>query len=173
MERTKAKEKPLCMSERERVHQVIQLMGPKCVPLCLVSEARVEGKFTLCSPRAASTNQNRAKVSRRTRGPMGSEHSSLQLFSPLHFLSFLHDDEAEAEGTERRKKVTISRSRHNWTFQKKRAVLPDWTIYWTLGHFLKPLVANNLPKSPTILGNFCKGIKVYHFSCEIIFGQFL
>ena len=115
MERTKAKEKPLCMSERERVHQVIQLMGPKCVPLCLVSEARVEGKFTLCSPRAASTNQNRAKVSRRTRGPMGSEHSSLQLFSPLHFLSFLHDDEAEAEaeGTERRKKVTISRSRHN------------------------------------------------------------
>ena len=39
MERTKAKEKPLCMSERERVHQVIQLMGPKCVPLCLVSEA--------------------------------------------------------------------------------------------------------------------------------------
>ena len=29
----------------------------------------------------------------------------------------------------------------------------------------------NLPKSPTFLGKFCKGVKIYHFSSEIIFGQ--
>ena len=31
----------------------------------------------------------------------------------------------------------------------------------------------NLPKSPTYLGNFCKVVKIYHFSCEIIFRQLL
>ena len=30
-----------------------------------------------------------------------------------------------------------------------------------------------LPKSPTYLGNFCKGVKIYQFSSEIIFGQLL
>ena len=28
-----------------------------------------------------------------------------------------------------------------------------------------------LPKLPTLLGNFCKGLKNFHFSSEIIFGQ--
>ena len=28
-----------------------------------------------------------------------------------------------------------------------------------------------MPKSPTFLGNFCEGVKIFHFSCEIIFGQ--
>ena len=28
-------------------------------------------------------------------------------------------------------------------------VWPDWAIFWTLGHFLKPVAAINLPKSPT------------------------
>ena len=42
-----------------------------------------------------------------------------------------------------------------------------------LGKFLKPLAAINLPKSPTFLGNFCKGVKIFHFSSEIIFGQLL
>ena len=28
----------------------------------------------------------------------------------------------------------------------------------------------SLPKSPTFLGNFCKGVKIIHFSSEIIFG---
>ena len=41
------------------------------------------------------------------------------------------------------------------------------------GQVLKPLAAINLLKSPTFLGNFCKGVKIYHFSCEIIFGQLL
>ena len=53
------------------------------------------------------------------------------------------------------------------------SVWPGWAIYWTLGHSLKPLAAINLPKSPTFLGIFCKGVKIYHFSSEIIFGQLL
>ena len=42
-----------------------------------------------------------------------------------------------------------------------------------VGNFLKPLATINLPKSPTFLGNFCKGVKIYHFSSKIIFGQLL
>ena len=38
------------------------------------------------------------------------------------------------------------------------------------GQLLKPLATINLPKYPTFLGNFCKGVKIYHFSKEIIFG---
>ena len=39
--------------------------------------------------------------------------------------------------------------------------------------FLKPLAAINLPKSPKFLGNFSKGVKIFHFSSEIIFWQLL
>ena len=39
-------------------------------------------------------------------------------------------------------------------------VWPDWALYWTLGNFLKPLATMNLSKSPTFLGNFCKGVKI-------------
>ena len=53
------------------------------------------------------------------------------------------------------------------------SVWPDLAIFWTLGNFLKPLATINLPKSPTFLGNFCNGIKIYHFSSEIIFRQLL
>ena len=49
----------------------------------------------------------------------------------------------------------------------------DWAIYWTLGNFLKPLTTINLSKSPTFLSIFCKGVKIYHFSSEIIFRQLL
>ena len=52
-------------------------------------------------------------------------------------------------------------------------VWPDWAIFCTLGNFLKPLATINLPKSLTFLGNFYKVAKMYDFSCEIIFGQFL
>ena len=51
-----------------------------------------------------------------------------------------------------------------------RAVGPDWAIYWTLGKFSKSLATINLPQSPTFLGNFCKGIEIFHFSSEISFG---
>ena len=40
------------------------------------------------------------------------------------------------------------------------------------GPFLKALATKNLPKSPTFLGNFCKGVKIYHFSSVIILGNF-
>ena len=46
-------------------------------------------------------------------------------------------------------------------------------FFWTLGNFLKPLAEINLPKSPTFLGKFCKGVKIFHFYSEIIFGQLL
>ena len=39
------------------------------------------------------------------------------------------------------------------------------------GQIFKALATINLP--PTFLGNFCKGVKIYHFSSEIIFGQLL
>ena len=52
------------------------------------------------------------------------------------------------------------------------AVWPDWAIYRNLGNFSKPLATINLPKS-TFLGNFCKGVKIFNFSSEIIFGQLL
>ena len=41
------------------------------------------------------------------------------------------------------------------------------------GQILKPLATINLPKSPTFLGTVCEGVKIYHFSNEIIFGQLL
>ena len=41
------------------------------------------------------------------------------------------------------------------------------------GQLFKPLAAINLPKSSTFVGNFCKGVQIYHFSSEIIFGQLL
>ena len=45
--------------------------------------------------------------------------------------------------------------------------------FCTLGNFFEPLATTNLPKYITFLGNFCKGIKMYHFSSETIFGQLL
>ena len=42
--------------------------------------------------------------------------------------------------------------------------------FWTLGNFSKHLATIDLPKSLTFLGNFGKGVKIYHFSSEIIFG---
>ena len=51
----------------------------------------------------------------------------------------------------------------------RRLVCPDWAIYWTLGKFLKLLATINLPESTTFLGNFCKGVKISHYSCEVIF----
>ena len=56
--------------------------------------------------------------------------------------------------------------------QQRRPVWPDWAIYWILGNFLKSLVTIKLPKSSTFLGNFCNGVKMYHFSSEIILGNF-
>ena len=40
------------------------------------------------------------------------------------------------------------------------------------GELSKPLAAIDLPKSLTFFGNFCKGVKIYHFPSEIILGNF-
>ena len=42
-----------------------------------------------------------------------------------------------------------------------------------IGQLLKPLATINLPKSPILLGNFFKGVKIFNFSSEIISGQLL
>ena len=40
------------------------------------------------------------------------------------------------------------------------------------GNFSKPVATIILPKSPLFLGNFCKGVKIFHFSSGIILGNF-
>ena len=52
------------------------------------------------------------------------------------------------------------------------AVWADWAIYCTLGNFSKPVATIILSKWPTFLGNFWKGVKIFHFSSEIILGNF-
>ena len=52
------------------------------------------------------------------------------------------------------------------------ASVTRWGDLLDFGQLLKPLATINLPKSPTFLGNFCIGVKIYLFS-EIIFGQLL
>ena len=47
-----------------------------------------------------------------------------------------------------------------------------WSIFCALGNFLKPLATINLPKSLTLLGNFCKGVKIYHFLVKSFLGNF-
>ena len=55
-------------------------------------------------------------------------------------------------------------------------VLPTTSVtrfgdFLDFGQLLKPLGTITLPKSCTFLGNFCKGVIIYHFSSEIIFWQ--
>ena len=51
-------------------------------------------------------------------------------------------------------------------------VWPDWAIYWTLVHFLKPLATIYLSKSLTFLDNFCKCVKIYNFLVISFLGNF-
>ena len=46
-------------------------------------------------------------------------------------------------------------------------------FFCNLGNHSKPVATINLPKSPTFLGNLCQGVKIIHFSSEIIFVQLL
>ena len=39
------------------------------------------------------------------------------------------------------------------------------------GQLFKARGNNNLTQIALILGNFCKGVEIFNFSCEIIFGQ--
>ena len=52
------------------------------------------------------------------------------------------------------------------------AVWPDWAIYWTLGHFLKPMATINLPKSHKFLGIFVKVSKTLIFLVKSYLGNF-
>ena len=56
-------------------------------------------------------------------------------------------------------------------YWRPQSVWPDWAIFCTLGNHSKPVATIILPKSPTLLANFCKGVKIIHFSSEIIFWQ--
>ena len=46
-------------------------------------------------------------------------------------------------------------------------------VFCTLGNHSKLVVTIILPKSPTLLDNFCKDVKIIHLSSEIILGQLL
>ena len=48
-----------------------------------------------------------------------------------------------------------------------------WRFIGLWATFKSSLAPINLPKSLTFLGNFCKGVKIFNFSTEIIFGQLL
>ena len=68
---------------------------------------------------------------------------------------------------------SIDKSQHlhlNFIFV---AVWLGRVIFCTLGNHSKQVAIIILPKSLTLLGNFCKGVKIIHFSIEIIFGQLL
>ena len=45
-------------------------------------------------------------------------------------------------------------------------------VFCTLGNHSKLVTTNILPKSPTLLANFCIGVKIIHFSSEFIFEIF-
>ena len=56
--------------------------------------------------------------------------------------------------------------------EKRRAVWPDWPLYWTLGNFLKPLAAINLTKIWHILRQFLKVSKYIIFLVKSFLGNF-
>ena len=51
-------------------------------------------------------------------------------------------------------------------------VWPDWAIFCNLGNPLKPVATIILPKSPTLLGNFCKGVKIILFLLKSFLGNY-
>ena len=64
-------------------------------------------------------------------------------------------------------------SNFNDTLQSQIVVIISVTRFSDLldfGQLLKPLATINLPQSPLFLGNFCKGVKIFNISSEIIFG---
>ena len=81
--------------------------------------------------------------------------------------------------------VTLAANRIRWDFllvpglgnanvQRGRAaaaVWPDWAIYCTLGNFKKPMAAIICPNLQFFLGNFCKGVKIYHFEAKSFLGN--
>ena len=60
----------------------------------------------------------------------------------------------------------------NFVSDRPWSVWPDLAIYWTMGNFQMLLATINLPKSPTFLGIFRKGDKIYHFLEKSFLGIF-
>ena len=54
-----------------------------------------------------------------------------------------------------------------------QSVSPDWAIYCSLGDFSKPVATIILPKLPTLLRNFCKGVKITHFQWNNFWATFI
>ena len=52
-----------------------------------------------------------------------------------------------------------------------KPVWPELAIFWTLGNFSKPLATSYLPNSPTFLGIFCKGVKIFKFLVKSFLGN--
>ena len=59
-----------------------------------------------------------------------------------------------------------------WSRVTMLSVRPDWAIYCTLGQLFKACGNNYFAQISHILGNFCKGVKIFNFSSGIIFGNF-
>ena len=53
----------------------------------------------------------------------------------------------------------------------QQPVCPDLAIFCFLGKHAKPVATIILPKSPSLLGNFCKGVKFFHFLVKSFLGQ--
>ena len=68
--------------------------------------------------------------------------------------------------------LSLSQSRPAWAAMVVKQCDQIWAIYWTLGNISKPDATISLPKSLTLAGNFSKGVKIFNFSSEIIFGNF-
>ena len=65
---------------------------------------------------------------------------------------------------------------HLWVISRDDLMLTSVTRLGNLLHFgqlFKDCETIILSKSPTLFGYICKGVKIIHFSSEIIFGQLL
>ena len=52
------------------------------------------------------------------------------------------------------------------------SVWQDWAFYNTLGNFFKPCGNNYFAQIAHIFGNFFNGVEIFHFSIQIILGNF-
>ena len=79
--------------------------------------------------------------------------------------------EGEREGEREGKNLHHQRSCAAFILLKIASLACSVTRFGDLldfGNFLKPLATINLPKSITVLGNFCVGAKILNFSSEIM-----
>ena len=119
--------------------------------------------FKICSCRRLLGNIWRSNNSFQFRNP----HYRIPLlhFRPKTGLQYWSQDERKQIMARRERKMSdlhfFISPLH--TSSASTSVWPGWAIYWTLGNFLKPLATIILPKPPTFLGKFCKGVKIHPF----------